>query len=328
MKDVAKLAGVSISTVSRVINNTIPVEEETRRKVEEAIRKVNFKPNLLARGLRSKSGHMIGLVVPEILHQTFTYWIKYAEESVAAKGMNLILGNTQNDPDLEERFIDSLIQRHIDGIIFSRVSDKSHVLHILEKTDIPFVVLDRALGVEDVPTVVLDNYKAGFIAGEYLSQLGHRKVVCITGPLDIGLSRERLQGFRDGLKENEIDLPEEWIIEGDFGYQSGIDAAQQLFSHRELPDAIWAHSDLTAIGVMNQFSRNGYKVPEDVSIMGMDNISMAEMKYPTLTTIDQPYREMIEKAIDMIIRQRKREPLEKMRVVLEPSLIVRESTGE
>ena len=328
MKDVAKLAGVSISTVSRVINKSIPVDETTAKKVEAAIEKVNFKPNLLARGLRSKSGHMIGLVVPEILHQTFTYWIKYAEEAAVARGMNLILGNTNNDPELEERFIDSLIQRSIDGIIFSRVSDQSKVLHILDKTDIPVVVLDRALEEEHVPTVVLDNYKAGLLAGKHLASLGHKHICCITGPMDIGLSRERLHGFSDALEEYGIALGDEAVIEGDFKYESGVAAMRLLLERKCKCTALWAQSDLMAIGAMNELHRRGMNVPGDISIVGMDNLSIAIMKFPSITTINQPYQAMCEKAVEMITQQRRNpEDMEK-RVVLQPELIIRESTAD
>lgn len=326
MKDVARLAGVSVSTVSRVVNKNIPVDEQTRKRVENAIDKVNYKPNLLARGLRSKSGHMIGLAVPEILHQAFTYWIKYCEECAAEYGMNLIIGNTQNNPDKEEAFINSLIQRQIDGIIFSRVSDKSRILHILDKTDIPVIVLDRALDKEDVPAVVLDNYRAGRLAGGHLVSQGHKKIACITGPLDIALSRERLQGLKEILEENGIDLKDGLVAEGDFKYETGVAGAQQLLRSRISFTAVWAQSDLMAIGLMNELRKQGLSVPEDVSVIGMDDISMAEIKLPALTTISQPYREMCRLAIEMIIRQRKEGVVPEKRVCLQPSLVVRDST--
>lgn len=327
MKDVAKLAGVSISTVSRVINGTIPVDDATKKRVQDAINKVNFKPNLLARGLRSKSGHMIGLAVPEILHETFVYFIKYTEELAAEMGFNIVVGNTHGNPDIEERFIDSLIQRHIDGIIFSRVSDNSRVLHILDKTDIPIVVLDRALDVEDVPTVVLDNFRAGELAAEHLISLNHGQLCCISGPLDIALSRERLSGFKSVLKRRGVILKDECIVEGDFGYDSGMRTMEEILSRKVNCTAIWAQSDLMAIGAMNVLHRAHKSVPGDISIMGMDNINLAEMKFPTLTTISQPFREMCSTAFAMLFNQKKKIALETTRVVLQPELVIRESTA-
>ena len=132
MKDVARLASVSESTVSRVLNQSLPVEQDTRLRVQDAIRKLNYRPNLLAKGLRNRSGKLIGLVVPEIVHHTFASFIQFIEESVVARGCGLILGNHKNNPELEESFIDDLIRRNVDGIIFSRVSDESRVMRLIE----------------------------------------------------------------------------------------------------------------------------------------------------------------------------------------------------
>src|SRR5690349_16181920 len=137
IKDVARLASVSESTVSRVINSSVPVDLATRNRVEEAIQKLNYRTNLLAKGLRLNSGHLIGLVVPDIMHHTFASFIQCVERCSTERGYNLIIGNHRNNPDLEEAFIDNLIRRHVDGVIFSRVSDESRALQLLNSTDVP-----------------------------------------------------------------------------------------------------------------------------------------------------------------------------------------------
>jgi LacI family transcriptional regulator len=328
MKDVAKLAGVSTSTVSRVISKTMFVDDKTKARVEAAIKKVNYRPNLVARGLRSKSGNLIGLLVPEVIHTTFAFFIKYIEESVARYGFNLILCNTHNDPETEELFIDSLLRRNVDGIIFSRVSDKSRVLRILENTNVPIVVIDRALGSEDVhiPAVLLDNFKAGCLAAEYLVSCGHTEIACITGPLDIRLSRDRLDGFRATLEKHSIDLKNELVCEGDFKFDSGKKAADYLMAAKKRFSAVWAQSDLMAIGVMREFSRLGFSLPDDLSVIGMDNTNLVEMVTPTLTTIAQPFQEMCDTAVDLIMRKiSDGEDILYKRIVLDPVLMVRES---
>ena len=215
MKDVAKLAGVSPSTVSRVINQNIPVGEQTKARVNEAIRKLHYKPNLLAKGLRVRSGHVIGLVVPEFIPlHAFANIIKYVEECAHQYDFNLILGNHHDNPDIEEQFIDSLIRRSVDGIIFSRVSDESRVLRILHERNIPIVVIDRVLEDESVPRVVLNNSRAGELAAEHLVSLGHRQIACISGPLNIGLCRERIKGFKHVLMEHGIEFSDDLIFEG------------------------------------------------------------------------------------------------------------------
>lgn len=329
MKDVAKLAGVSISTVSRVINNSIPVDINTRRRVEEAIRQLDYKPNLLAKGLRIKSGNLIGLIVPEtVQHHAFASFISYIEKSVTKHGYNLILGYNHNDPNVEARFIDNLIRRNVDGIIFSRVSDESHVLRIMDDTHIPVVIIDRALENEDVPSVILDNYKAGQMAAEYFLKIGHRNIGCVTGPLNISLSRERLRGFKDTLIKYGINIEDGDIYEGNFKFDSGVMAAD-FFTSRENKSytAIWAQNDLMAIGVINALMRKGIRIPDDISVMGMDDISFATMMVPSLTTIAQPFEEMCEIAVDMIFKQKDNISIKK-KVLLEPQLVIRETTKE
>ena len=195
MKDVARLASVSESTVSRVLNQSLPVEQDTRLRVQDAIRKLNYRPNLLAKGLRNRSGKLIGLVVPEIVHHTFASFIQFIEESVVARGCGLILGNHKNNPELEESFIDDLIRRNVDGIIFSRVSDESRVMRLINQTGIPVVVIDRAVEQEEVASVVLDNHGPVCSQGSISGSAGHRKIACVTGPLKISLCRERLAGL-------------------------------------------------------------------------------------------------------------------------------------
>ncbi len=326
MKDVAKLAGVSVSTVSRVINKTIPVDDKTRKMVESAIKKTNYRPNLLARGLRSKSGHMIGLVVPEIMQSAFASFIEYTEMSVTMRGLDLIIGNTRNDPDIEERFIDSLMRRNIDGIIFSRVSDKSHMLHILDRSQVPLVVMDRAVGDEKIPMVVLDNFLAGKFAAEHLLELGHEKIACITGPLEVGLFRDRLKGFKETLLNSGVSINDSAIFEGEPEYETGK-AAVDYFLSRDLDfTALWAECDLVAIGAMEQFKRNSITIPDDISIIGMDDIEVSKIVYPSLTTVAQPFAEMCEVAVQMILDQKNGDEIANKKVVLKPNIVLREST--
>jgi DNA-binding LacI/PurR family transcriptional regulator len=326
IKDVARLAGVSVSTVSRVLANSTSVDEETKRKVDKAIDAINYKPNLLAQGLRSKSGYVIGLAVPEILHETFSRFIRYTEQEVSALGYNLIIGNTKGMPDIEGAFIDTLLRRHVDGIIFSRVSDKSQVIKIFEKWNIPVVIIDRALDREDVPTVVLDNYRAGTIAAEHLVELGHRKFAVITGPQDIALSRERLKGFTDVLEGHGLFLVGRNICEGNFKFDSGLEAGKYLLENKIDFTALWAQNDLMALGAMNVFERNKLRLPEDISVVGMDNLSSAEMIVPTLTTVVQPFQEMCHKAVEIIMTLKRGEKPKEKRIVLQPGIIIREST--
>jgi DNA-binding LacI/PurR family transcriptional regulator len=327
MKDVARLAGVSTSTVSRVFNGSLPVDEETRAKVEKAIRQINFKPNLVARGLRLKSANLIGIVVPELQHETFTSFIKFTEESAEAQGYNLVIGSTNTNPDTEERFIDNLIRRNIDGIIFSRVSDKSRVLKLIDSTQIPAVIIDRSLEREDIPSVVMDNYGAGRMAAEHLLSLGHERFACICGPLDISINRERLAGFGETIAGRGGVLEDRLVFEGDFKFESGGRGVDALLETGADFTALWAQNDYMAIGAMNRLIALGVPVPARVSLMGLDNIEHSWMIKPALTTIAQPFRKMCASAVDLIIRMSRKEKLELTRIVLAPELLVRETTA-
>lgn len=327
IKDVARLAGVSVTTVSRVLSSSPRVDENTRARVERAISRIHYRPNLLAQGLRSKRGSVIGLVVPEIRHETFSTFIECVERFCVERGYDLIVGNTGGRPEVEGAFIENLLRRHVDGIIFSRVSDKSRVINFVEKSNVPAVIIDRALDHEDVPSVVLDNFRAGAMAAEHLLALGHRALGEITGPHDIALCRERHKGFAATLRKNGIPLPAENVLEGTFKFDSGQVAAG-AFLERGLPvTAVWCHNDLMAVGAMNAFHRGGVRIPQDLSLVGMDNASVAEMTIPALTTLKQPFEEMCRRAVELVVAQRADERVAEKRVVLAPELVVRESTG-
>jgi len=327
IKDVARLAGVSVSTVSRVLGGTGPVDEDTRRKVDKAIAVIDYRPNLLAQGLRSKKGNVIGLVVPESPHETFASFVEHTERACAALGYNLVVGNTSGQPDVEATFIDSLLRRHVDGIIFSRVSDRSQVLNIIEKWNTPAVTIDRAVDRENVPTIVIDNFRAGQIAAKHLISLGHLRFGVITGPQDIAISRERLKGFVSTVEQHGLTLMARNIFEGDFKFESGL-AAGQAFVDRNLDiTALWGENDLMAIGAMNVLLRSGLRVPGDVSVMGMDDANIARMIVPALTTVTQPFEEMCRKAVELIVAIKNGLPVDNKRIVLQPDIVVRESTG-
>ncbi len=326
IKDVAKLAGVSESTVSRVLNMSLPVDESTRLKVEGAIKALSYKPNLLAKGLRRGSGMLIGLIVPEIVHHTFASFIQYIEESVVKRGFGLIVGNHKNNPDLEENFIDNLLRRNVDGIIFSRVSDESRVMRLINRTGVPVVVIDRAVEREEVASVVLDNLRAGCLVGEHLGALGHHKIACVTGPLKISLCRERLAGLNEALSRFKTGVDADWTFEGDFKFESGYLGAQRLFAAHPDITAVWAQNDLMAVGVLKYLLEHGKSVPGEVSLVGMDDISIARMITPSLSTVTQPFAEICERAVELLLRQKNGDGAGTEKIVITPDLVVRDST--
>ena len=251
----------------------------------------------------------------------------HTERACAALGYNLVVGNTTGQPDAEATFIDSLLRRHVDGIVFSRVSDRSQVLNVIRKWKTPAVTIDRAVDNEEVPTIVLDNFCAGQIAANYLISLGHAQFGIVTGPQDISISRERIKGFSSVIEQHGLTLLARDVIEGDFGYDSGEEGGRAL-AGRGLT-AVWCENDLMAVGAMNAFRKEGLRVPEDVSVMGMDNANLSRMTLPALTTVNQPFEEMCRKAVELIVAMRSGERLlGERRVVLQPELVIRNSVCE
>ena len=321
--DVAREAGVSPSTVSRVMRGTGPVDDETRTKVLSAAKKLEYKPNLLARGLRNNSGKLLGLMVPMIVHETFSTFISHVEEACVARGFTMILGNTREDPDVEAKVLEKFIGMNVDGIIISQVSDLSSALKSLHARSIPVVGIDRALQEAEVDHVIAGNYEAGQMAAKYLYSMGHTQVACIQGPAPIRLSRDRFDGFRDFYQALGLEVHS--VVSRDFEFDSGIVAVRSLLEQFKDFTGLWAENDHLAIGAMHELRRLGIQVPEKISIMGMDDIRPCQMAFPSLTTIRQPYKDICEKAVDLLIERiaAPRRPVGKH--VLPPSLVIRDS---
>jgi LacI family transcriptional regulator len=326
IKDVAQIVGCSTSTVSRVINNRDAVSPKTRRRVLEAIGKLDYKPNLVAQGLRVRKGNIIGLVVPESTSHAFSAIIQHVMDAAHKRGYNIIIVNSYENPEFEESSISDLLRRNINGIVFSRVSDESRIMPKILKHNIPIVVIDRAFENEKVSNVVLDNCKAGYLAGKHLIELGHQKIACVTGPMKIALCRDRLRGFKDALKENGQEIPQSYIYEGDFKFSSGIQALTKLHESGSHFTAIWALNDIMGFGVLKELHRIGVVVPDDVSVIGMDDLEFSDMVTPALTSVHYPFDELSECAIDFLVRQIAGENISTDPVVVYPSLSIKDST--
>ena len=326
MKEVAERAGVSISTVSRAISKKIPVDEKTADRVWKAIRDLNYMPNLLASGLRTKSGKFIGLLVPVIRDPFFSALIDCVDRSVLNSGFNLLLFNTHFDPKFEEQIVDNLLLRHVDGIIVSLVADEIWSTDTLRRINVPVVMMDRVRETDNFLSVTVDNHEAGKMAATHLCDLGHRDVACVCGPKSIPLAIERLNGFVDGLHNYGISIRQNRILSGDFTFESGYEAATKIVSDMPSVTAVWAQNDLMACGIIQGLKDSGIDVPVDISVMGMDDLENSVWISPSLTTISQPIQAMAEKAVELILQ--KKSPEAGSGIILKPGLVVRESTRD
>jgi LacI family transcriptional regulator len=324
MRDVADRAGVSKTTVSHVLNGTRFVEPETEDRVRQAIRDLGYRPNLLARSFRRRETRTIGLMIPSIANP---YWAELAqviERAGYAAGYGVLLGTSNWSADLEWEYVQLLLAKQIDGIILAAATQQFAMLDEILATNVPIVMLNQIPEDHQVSRVVVDNYRGGYLAGEYLVHLGHRRVGCIMPPRRSG-EDGRMVGFREAFADAGIDLPNAAFVEGDYEYRSGEIGVQILLDRHPNVTAVFAANDHMALGAIKGLQRGQRRVPDDVSVIGFDNISYTTAITPELTTIAQPIAEMGETMIQLLLRQIKDPSSAAEVVLLEPTLIERES---
>ncbi|MYL62161.1 substrate-binding domain-containing protein [Bacillus hwajinpoensis] len=326
MTDVAKLANVSTATVSRVIQNPEAVKEKTRVKVLQAIEELNYQPNILARYFRRTETKTILVVVPSIMNNVFPQMIAGIDLIANQYGYKVLLGNTYQEPEKAYSYIEELKQKQVDGMILLTTKlDNDVIKDIADRY--PVVLTSDFIDGLNVPTVAIDNISSSREAVEHLLQLGHRRVGMITGPLNSLLSRDRLKGYRQALLANEIEIESVLIQEGDHSYDSGYNQMNKFLALDDQPTAIFAANDSMAMGAIKAVKDQGHRVPEDVAVVGFDNIQFSEIFEPALTTIAQPLIEMGKRSMELLLKQIKGEPLTKKQHVLDTKLIIRDSCG-
>ena len=333
LKDVAALSGVSPATVSRAINNPGMVDPETRKTIQAAMKKLNYRPNLVARGLRTRNSRQIALIVPDAIHHTSATMIQHTSRLLQEKGYTLILGNHHNRYETEKELLNTYFSRNIDGIILYLIYDETRAVQSLleqEERRVPVVIVGRRINVDSFSNVATDNYLAGVMAGEYLGSIGHKRVATVTGPRITQWARDRLDGFRDGLAKYQAQLEWQYSQTDLPDFETGLAACDALmadYAGRALPTAIWAQNDIIAAAVLKSLTNQGYRVPEDISLLGMDDIQLCTMVTPMLSTIHQPLREIAQESIRIIMENEPGAKPQPRRVILTPTLQVRESTA-
>jgi len=326
IRDVAKEAGVSTTTVSHVINETRFVEEKTRAKVNEAIATLGYRVNIAARSLRAGRSQTIGLIIPDAANLFFAEYLRKIEDFGFKAGYNVIVCNTDNETDKEAAYIDALVSKQVDGVILISSGSDPETLNPLISHDVPFVIADREFSADVADVVSLDNEQAGFDVTNYLLNLGHRKIGCITGPNNFSPSIQRLNGFIRAHKEWGLPYDPELITSGKFTLSSGFSAFDWIWQNNSKPSALFVFSDMMAIGAINNAITKGLNVPKDISIVGFDNIELAEAFSPSITTFNQPIEKMAETIVELLTDRIKHKSANRRRIVFRGSLIIREST--
>lgn len=325
IRDVAKRAGVSVSTVSHVINNTRHVEPETAVRVRQAITELAYHPNAAARSLRSGQTHTIGLMVPDNSNPFFAEIARVIEDEGFRAGYSVILCNSDGSNAKENAYVDVLLSKQVDGLIFISSSNGLQNLKRVLNAKTPVVVVDREVHDSAVSQILVDNWHGGYLAGQYLLELGHRHFAMITGYQSTTPSAQRQLGFNQVLHEANIILDPKQVVSGDFRFEGGKGAASQLVNAGLNFSALFAANDLMAMGALTALHAAGVRVPQDVSVIGFDNIPYAQTTVPPLTTIAQPIEEIGKCCIEVLLQQIRMPDAPVHQDVLLPSLVIRES---
>ncbi len=328
--DVAREARVSKSTVSRVILGGENVHPETRARILEAIKKLNYYPQASARALVQNKTYTIGLVIPHnpnfIFADPFFPQVMRGISNVGCeKGYNILLSTTLKDTPEESIYFKLVNSKRVDGLILLSTPIGDPFIEKLDERGFPFVMIGHRPGPFHDYYVDADNVGGGRLAAEYLLSKGHRKVGTITGPINHIASRDRLEGFRQALEEKGVILDPKWIREGDFTQESGYALAKGLLQEGSLPTAIFAQNDMMAIGAMKAFQEAGLSIPQDIALMGFDDTTLAQYTNPSLTTIRQPMYQLGAEAMKMLIEVAEKGEADKKQVILEVELIRRGS---
>ncbi len=288
IRDVAKMAGVSPSTVSRVMNGTAKVNEEKRQRVLNVIKETGFKPNETARSLYKKSARIIGVILPNIQNPFFNGMAQAIEEEAYSRGYRLMLCNSDNNLEKEKNNIDLLSRMNADGIIL--LTNQDGIRETIEKCKVPVVILDREVKADNqVACIRSDHYKGGRLAAEHLVRCGCRKIVNMRGDQALSSARDRFEGYLEICRKYEM-AP--CYIDCRYSFREGLKKTEEILKLYPDVDGIIAGNDMVAMSVYKVLSKKGYRVPEDVQIIGYDNISLSELMTPELTTIAQPISDM------------------------------------
>ncbi len=327
IQEVAKLANVSVATVSRVLNNNSYVKESTREQVMKAIKALNYSPNMSGRFLRRNETKVILVLLPTISNPFYSKAVAGISHIADKLGYLIMICNTESSLNKEMEYLDLLRYKQADGaIIMSQAMNVEQLEEI--GANFPIVQCFEYYQSDSLSFVSVDNEKAAYEAVNYLIGIGHKRIALVGCHPQYTSAAQREDGYKRALRDANIEPDPSLIIRGNYGFKSGYDCAVKLMEAGDLPTAIFAISDMQAIGVIKALSGKGIKVPGDVSVMGFDNIAFSGIYDPGITTVSQPTHKIGSKAMDILIRQIKGELPNPQHLFLKHGLVVRESTRE
>jgi len=329
IKDIAKQLNISPSTVSRALRDHPDISPETKKAVNNLAKELDYHPNSIAQSLQKRRTNLIGVIVPEIKHDFFSAAISGIEEIAYRAGYAIIVSQSNENYEREVVNVRALLSNRVAGLLISISQSTANSDHfkLLERQKTPFVFFDRVC--EDVNTskVVVDDFDGAYTATEHLIKKGYQRIAHLAGPKHISISKKRLEGYKSALNENNMLFDERLVVYGGFNEEEGRLGFQRLFQLEQMPDAIFAVNDPVAIGAFEKIKEHGFKIPEDIALVGFSNNPVTRLIEPSLTTISQPAYEVGKRAAKLLIEQIKSgENFIPRKEVLKTELIIRNST--
>jgi len=328
IKDIALRAKVSTTTVSHVVNGTRFVSDKVRHEVESAIRELNYVPSAVARSLKSNSTKTIGMLIPNCSNPYFAEIVRSVEDHCFGAGYTLILCNTDDEPHRQSAYLQVLSEKRIDGMIIISTGEDKDLRGLLQGLRIPTVLLDREIEDVNCDLVETAHVLGGLMATNHLISLGHQRIACLAGPANLNSSAQRIEGWRTALAQAGLSAESSGLLwHSDFSSQGGFSTMQSILASPLAPTAVFVCNDLMGIGALSAAHQAGIQIPQQMSVMGFDDIELARFASPALTTIAQPKQRIGTAAVDMVLERIQGGRIQARQVILQPELIVRNSTA-
>lgn len=326
--EIAEICHVSKATVSRVINNNPRgVGEETRQRILDTIQELNYRPNALARSVATARSGMVGLIVPDVSNFFYPKVIRGVMDYMDTKGYSVIVGNSDYNPEQEARQLLNLIDKRVDGIILCSGASNKKFLKEFRKYHVPIGLMGRSfdMALSDV-SISGDNIKGAYKSAHYLIRAGYRRIAFVEGSFATSGGTQRLEGYRQAMAAAGIPVDPSILLEGDYTIEFGREAAKEILRKKSKVEAIMTGSDLVAIGIVAQLQESGLRVPEDIEVIGYDNIELASVFQPPLSTISKPHYDMAQHIAKQLIRVIEGERVSLPHMTVEPELVLRDTT--
>ncbi|WP_448377841.1 LacI family DNA-binding transcriptional regulator [Fervidobacterium sp.] len=326
IRDVAKAAGVSINTVSRALNNKPDINKETKERVLKVARELGYIKDATATSLRYGLTKVIGVILEDSSNPFYSEVLKSIEMAARKRGFNVIFMNTEKDYNLEEDAVKTMLSRRVDGIIISPTQEKSEDIQLLIKSAVPFVILGVHFEDMEVPEVYSNDVKGSYLAVSHLIEKGRKKIVYLSGYLYKSVARMRLEGYRRALYEHMLPFDESYVFEVEEGVENSYNKMLDIIESGLQFDGVFCFNDISAIGAMQALREKGYSIPNDVAVVGYDDIAFAHFIQPRLTTVRIDKQKEGEEAFELLYEMIKRKEFVNKRLVLDVELVVRETT--